>query len=55
MNRLGALLREEIEGANRIQRARDLAGRARRLARHLADELAAYGADLPAAEPGPKS
>jgi hypothetical protein len=43
MNRLGTLLHQEIEGANRSQRAHDLAERARRLAR-LADELAAYGA-----------
>jgi ATP-dependent Lon protease len=55
MNRLGELLRQEIEGPNRGQRARDLAGRARRLARHLADELAAYGANIPAAEPRPES
>jgi ATP-dependent Lon protease len=55
MNRLGALLREEIEGPNRRQRARDLAGRTRRLARHLADELVAYGANIPAAEPGRES
>jgi ATP-dependent Lon protease len=44
MNRLGTLLHQEIEGANRSQRAHDLTERARRLAKHLADELVAYGA-----------
>jgi ATP-dependent Lon protease len=44
MNRLGTLLHQEIEGPNRSQRVHDLAERARRLARHLADELVAYGA-----------
>jgi ATP-dependent Lon protease len=47
MNRLGTLLHEEIEGRNRSQRTHDLAERARRVARHLADELAAYGGKKP--------
>jgi ATP-dependent Lon protease len=51
MDRLGALLRKEMEGPNRSWRARDLTGRARRLARHLADELVAYGANS-VAKPG---
>jgi ATP-dependent Lon protease len=55
MNRLGTLLRQEMEGPNRSQRARDLVGRAQRLARHLADELVVYGAHNPADESGAKS
>ncbi len=47
INRLGELVRAEIDGPNRAQRTRDLASRAQRLARHLADELAAYGAYIP--------
>jgi ATP-dependent Lon protease len=55
MNRLGSLLRQEMEGRNRSRRSRDLASRAQRLARHLADELVAYGAHKPADESGVKS
>jgi ATP-dependent Lon protease len=47
MNRLGTLLHQEIEGRNRSQRTHDLAERARRVARHLAGELAAYGGKEP--------
>jgi ATP-dependent Lon protease len=54
IDHLGALLRQEIEGPNRSQRARDLAQRTRRLARHLADELVAYGAHVDAGKTGPK-
>ena len=54
MNRLGTLLRQEMEGPNRSQRSRDLASRAQRLARHLAEELVAYGAHNTADESGSK-
>jgi ATP-dependent Lon protease len=47
MDRLGRLLRQESEGRNRRERVRDLANRAQRLARHLSDELAVYGAVKP--------
>jgi len=55
MNRLGTLLHQEIEGQNRSRRTHDLAERARRLARHLADELAVYGASVPPGETGRKT
>jgi ATP-dependent Lon protease len=55
MDRLGTLLRQEMAGPNRSQRSRDLADRAQRLARHLAGELAAYGAHNPIDESDPKS
>ena len=51
MNRLGVLIREEMEGENRSRRVRDLAERERRLAWHLYRELVAYGAQLPDNEP----
>jgi ATP-dependent Lon protease len=47
MDRLGGLLREELAGRNRSARIRDLGDRSRRLARHLAEELAVYGASKP--------
>lgn len=47
MDRLGEMVREEMEGRNRGGRVRDLNERSRRLARHLAEELAIYGARKP--------
>ena len=47
MNRLGTMLHQEIDGRNRSDRAHDLAERARKLARHLADELVVHGATQP--------
>ena len=47
MDRLGSMTRVEMEGLNRTSRVRDLNERSRRLARHMADELAVYGARKP--------
>jgi ATP-dependent Lon protease len=47
MDRLGEMVREEMAARNRSTRVRDLNERSRRLARHLAEELAIYGAGTP--------
>jgi len=51
MNHLGTLARKELADQNGSERARDLAERARKLARHLFDELVACGAKMPESDP----
>ena len=51
MNHLGTLVRKEMADESGSDLARDLAERARKLARHLFDELVAYGAKMPEGDP----